>query len=186
MTEILDTSTEPVKYLADYSAKDAKWDAKRGETEGIGGLYKLNETFTRLGGRMDGCSVVLGFAEAVNTDTGEISLKLRQAQFCHVRHCPVCSWRRSMRNTARFFTKLPELREQFPTHRWIFLTLTVKNCATDELRSTIQTMNTAWKRLIQRKDWPAEGFVRATEVTRGQDGSAHPHFHCLLMVKPWS
>ncbi|WP_162825233.1 protein rep, partial [Escherichia coli] len=26
--------------------------------------------------------------------------------------------------------------------------------------------------------------IRATEVTRGNDGSAHPHFHCLLRVQP--
>ena len=28
------------------------------------------------------------------------------------------------------------------------------------------------------------GWVRTTEVTRGKDGTAHPHFHTLLMVPP--
>lgn len=185
MNEILTTEPEPVKrLLATDSPKDSKWDAKRGDTQDIGGIYSRKERFSRLAARMAGCSTLLAFKEAVDTDTGEISLKLILAAFCHVRHCPTCSWRRSLRNTARFFAKLPELRERFPKHRWIFLTLTVKNCHTDELRSTIQAMNKAWQRLIQRKDWPADGFVRATEVTRGKDGSAHPHFHCLLMVKP--
>ena len=32
--------------------------------------------------------------------------------------------------------------------------------------------------------WPALGWVRAVEITRGRDGSAHPHYHCLLMVPP--
>jgi hypothetical protein len=27
------------------------------------------------------------------------------------------------------------------------------------------------------------GWIRTTEVTRGRDGDAHPHFHCLLMVR---
>jgi hypothetical protein len=45
-------------------------------------------------------------------------------------------------------------------------------------------MNAAWQRMIQRKAWPAEGFIRSLEVTRGEDGSAHPHFHCLLAVPP--
>ena len=43
-------------------------------------------------------------------------------------------------------------------------------------------MNKAWQRLIQRKLFPAIGWLRSTEVTRGKDGSAHPHFHCLLLV----
>jgi hypothetical protein len=43
-------------------------------------------------------------------------------------------------------------------------------------------MNRAWNRLVQRKQFPAVGFVRSTEVTRGQAADAHPHFHCLLLV----
>jgi hypothetical protein len=44
-------------------------------------------------------------------------------------------------------------------------------------------MNKAWAKLILRKKWPAVGWIRSVEVTRGQDDSAHPHFHCLLMVE---
>jgi hypothetical protein len=45
-------------------------------------------------------------------------------------------------------------------------------------------MNKSWQRLTQLKVWPAEGWLRSTEVTRGKDGSAHPHFHTLILVKP--
>ena len=45
-------------------------------------------------------------------------------------------------------------------------------------------MNAGWKRLIERKNWPGEGWLKSVEVTRGQDGSAHPHFHVMVMVKP--
>ncbi|WP_275389773.1 protein rep, partial [Xenorhabdus bovienii] len=31
---------------------------------------------------------------------------------------------------------------------------------------------------------PVQGWIRSTEVTRGKDGSAHPHFHTLMMVPP--
>ncbi|KYF18510.1 protein rep, partial [Salmonella enterica] len=31
---------------------------------------------------------------------------------------------------------------------------------------------------------PVQGWIRTTEVTRGSDGSAHPHFHTLMMVPP--
>ena len=44
-------------------------------------------------------------------------------------------------------------------------------------------MNASWKRLAHRKDFPAIGFARSTEVTKSKDGLAHPHFHALLLVK---
>jgi len=43
-------------------------------------------------------------------------------------------------------------------------------------------MNKSWQRLTERKEWPAQGWVKAVEVTRGTDDTAHPHFHALLMV----
>jgi hypothetical protein len=44
-------------------------------------------------------------------------------------------------------------------------------------------MNAAWHKLIKRKEFPALGFVKSVEVTRKpEDGTAHPHFHCLMLV----
>jgi hypothetical protein len=37
--------------------------------------------------------------------------------------------------------------------------------------------------MTKLKSFPALGWIKSTEVTRGKDGSAHPHFHCLLMVQ---
>ena len=36
--------------------------------------------------------------------------------------------------------------------------------------------------MVQRRLWPGVGWLRSTEVTRGRDGNAHPHFHCLVLV----
>jgi plasmid rolling circle replication initiator protein Rep len=85
---------------------------------------------------------------------------------------------------AKAYKVLPKIVKDFPTHRWLFVTLTVKNCQISELKETLTWMNKSWQRLTQLKAFPAEGWLRSTEVTRGRDGSAHPHFHCLLMVKP--
>ena len=183
MNSILTAQAEPSKFLADYSPRDQKWDNHRGNAQTIGGHYDRSEDFQKLGSRIAGCSTTLGFAWNTDLDTGESKLKLRATTFCHVRHCPVCQWRRSLRNTARFFSAIPSLQEKFPTHRWLFLTLTVRNCEPHELRETIKGMNSAWKRLIQRAGWPAAGWVRTIEITRNhEDGTAHPHFHALLMV----
>ena len=170
--------------LASHSKRDAKWDKHRGNAQVIGSHYEINPQYARLAERIAGCSTSLGFATSTDTSSGEISLKLRSAMFCKVRACPVCAWRRSLKNTSRFFAAVPALQEKFPSHRWLFLTLTVRNCEPDQLRETIKAMNAGWQRLIQRKDWPAVGFARATEITRNeQDGTAHPHFHVMMMVK---
>ncbi|MBE3060577.1 protein rep, partial [Klebsiella pneumoniae] len=73
----------------------------------------------------------------------------------------------------------------YPDSRWMFLTLTVRNCVIEELGETLSRMNTAFQRLKDRKELrPVQGWIRTTEVTRGSDGSAHPHFHTLMMVPP--
>lgn len=84
---------------------------------------------------------------------------------------------------ARFIGALPKVMEKHPTARFVFLTLTQKNVPIGDLRSTLQGMNKAWDRLAKRKDFKVVlGWIRTTELTRGEDGSAHPHFHVLLMV----
>ena len=87
---------------------------------------------------------------------------------------------------ARFLKALPAIEASYPTARWLFLTLTVRNCPITDLRSTIQWMNKAWQRLIKRREFAGNtlGWIRTTEVTKGQDGGAHPHFHVLMMVRP--
>jgi plasmid rolling circle replication initiator protein Rep len=135
-----------------------------------------------LSARIQGCSGRLEFGYDISQD-GIPKLKLRSAFFCRVRTCPVCQWRRSLVWRAKAFQFLPKVVETYPKHRFIYLTLTVKNCSIGDLRTTLTTMNKAWAKLILRKKWPAVGWIRSVEVTRGQDDSAHPHFHCLLMVE---
>lgn len=85
---------------------------------------------------------------------------------------------------ARFLKALPAIRDDYPKARWIFITLTVKNCELTELRDTIADMNRAWRLLTLRKDFPLTGFAKALEINKAKDGTAHPHFHILGMVKP--
>jgi len=86
---------------------------------------------------------------------------------------------------ARFYQALPSIIQAYPKARWIFLTLTVRNCDITDLGDTLSRMNQAWQRLKDRKEFQhVTGWVRTTEVTKGKDGSAHPHFHALLMVPP--
>lgn len=181
--------------LSAISPKDAKWDSHRSGAQSVEVLYATDSRFFKYSKRLSDCSTLLGFSES-----SDGSIKLKRASFCRVRHCPVCGWRRAMASVARFMKRLPDLTRLYPSHRYIFLTLTVPNCAPDQLRAKLGDMNKGWQRLIQRtstsktiKDpetgkpvktfgWPATGFIRSTEITKGVGGSAHPHFHAILQV----
>jgi plasmid rolling circle replication initiator protein Rep len=174
------TEGEGSWYLSDVSPADKPWDIHRTECDEIKKLCEFIG-YARYAERINECSQWLEYALKA-TDEGAINLKLRDARFCRVRHCPICQWRRSLMWRARLFKALPKIREKYPTGRWVFLTLTVRNCEISELRATLTKMNAAWGRLVKRKTFPALGFIKSLEVTRGVDGTAHPHFHCLLFV----
>jgi plasmid rolling circle replication initiator protein Rep len=167
-------------YLSDLSPDDKPWDIHRAQSDEIAKIYD-SIGYSRYAERIGECSQLLTYVLKAKDD-GEIKLKLREARFCRVRHCLICQWRRSLMWRARFFKALPEIQAKYLTGRWIFLTLTVKNCELADLRATLTWMNTAWGRLVKRKVFPALGFVKSVEVTRGAEGTAHPHFHCLLFV----
>lgn len=168
-------------YLSALSSKDKPWDFHRGLADQVRDLYQGSE-FANYADRIAICAKLLEFA-LIADDKGEQVFKLQNAWFCRVRHCPVCQWRRSLMWKARFIKALPAIITGYPTARWIFLTLTVKNCDLADLRDNLNHMNKAWKRLSDRKVFPALGWVKSFEVTRNpKDGTAHPHFHVLMMV----
>jgi len=169
--------------LADLSPRDKPWDKHRGNADKVAALYAGSE-FQAYSARVTFCSELLQFGLVPDEDFQAMKMKLRAARFCRVRHCPVCQWRRSLMWKAKAYKVLPRIIEAYPTHRWLFVTLTQKNVPIDELKSTLQHMNKSFQRMAQRKVWPAVGWLRSTEVTLGRNRTAHPHFHCLLMVKP--
>jgi plasmid rolling circle replication initiator protein Rep len=178
-----DFSSDSEVYLSEVSPRDKPWDAHRSSTSAVQRIYRGTE-FDRYAERMYVCSHRLQFA-LVSDETGGQRFKLLASHFCRVRTCPVCQWRRSLMWVARTIKTLPRVLEDYPKSRWIFLTLTVRNCPVTELKATLKGMNAAFKRLTKRKDWPGLGFIKSVEVTRNAaTGEAHPHFHILVMVPP--
>lgn len=177
---------EEYQDLSSLSKNDKVWDRHKSNSERVASIYSEVQEFEKYSSRMDSCAGRLGFLPVVDKETGEISLKLREAFFCRVRNCPNCQWRRSMMWKAKFYEALPDLLESYPKARWLFLTLTVRNCDVTELRSKLGEMQLSWKRLIKKAVWKdVVGWVRTVEITRSDSeaGNAHPHFHVLLMVK---
>lgn len=166
--------------LSEVSPRDKPWDKHKAFADKVEGLYAGSE-FADYATRIHYCSELLEFGLALQDDDS-LKLKLRAARFCRCRFCPVCQFRRSLKWKAKAYEVLPKIVADYPKYRWLFLTLTQKNVPISELRLTLTHMNESFKRMTKLKAFPAIGWLRSTEVTRGRDGKAHPHFHCLLLV----
>jgi plasmid rolling circle replication initiator protein Rep len=173
------------EYLSDVSPRHKPWDVHRGEADDVTEVYASSplSRHQRYAMRVENCSQVLGFVHDPLA-TKKNKLKLTNALFCRVRHCPVCQWRRSLMWQAKVYQALPALMKDYPGARFLFLTLTIRNCEVKHLRVAFDLMGKGFKRLTELRSWPALGWVRAVEITRGKDGSAHLHYHVLLMVSP--
>ena len=168
-------------YLSDVSPQDKTWDKHRANSEIVQEMYS-ELGYDRYPDRINDCSRLLEFALKQDDANQESLFKLQGSKFCRVRFCPVCQWRKSLMWRARFYKAIPAIKLDYPTFQFLFLTLTVENCEINNLKQTINDMHYAWRKLVARKAFPAKGWVRSTEVTKGKDGLAHPHFHCILIV----
>lgn len=150
----------------------------------------LAESFERLGNtkkanRLKDCGTFLEFKRYLNDN----SLKLNNANFCKVRLCPLCSWRRSLKIFGQVSKIMNELVKD-SNYEFLFLTLTVKNCIGDELSDVIDNMMSGYMKMFKRSILKKNvlGAFRALEVTHNTNrysksfDTYHPHFHCILMV----
>lgn len=110
--------------------------------------------------------------------------KLQHANFCKDRLCPMCNWRRSL----KIFSQVSKVMDAMQDYRFLFLTLTVKNCSAADLPATVQVLFDGWRYLYNKNSEfksVIAGTFRSLEVTRNaRDGSFHPHLHCILAVRP--
>ena len=116
--------------------------------------------------------------------------KLHQAWFCRNRFCPMCQWRKSLKTYAQMSRVVQFLQEQGLT-RYLFVSLTVRNCEGDKLSSTLDQMMAGWCRLLKTPEFSKgaiKGYYRNLEVTHNTcpDNSNydtyHPHFHAIFVV----
>ncbi|NEN93458.1 MAG: protein rep [Okeania sp. SIO3H1] len=187
----MDKVIVPSFSLKELSYGDRNWHMHKKQAQRIQVYYadfeseldpKWRENFKKYSTRISNCGNWLAF----NIHPGDFEtnvFKLKSAQFCRVRYCPMCQFRRAKMNQALMLRVTDKLVKDYPTYRFLFLTLTVPNCDIIDLRETLSDMNAAFQRLTQLKRWPGVGWIKSTEVTKGKANQAHPHFHCLIMVK---
>ena len=128
------------------------------------------------------CGNVLEFKP---TDEGY--LKLYKTWFCKSKLCPVCNWRRSMKNSYQAQKVIEAVVKEKPKARWLFLTLSTKNAIDgDTLEQSLKHLTESFRRLFKYKKVSKNliGFMRSTEVTVNKnDGSYNQHMHVLLCVE---
>jgi plasmid rolling circle replication initiator protein Rep len=146
---------------------------------------ELAEVYSRLdlhsrAFRVADCGTFLEFHV---TEEGK---KLHKANFCKDRLCPMCNWRRSM----KIFGQVSQVMDvlQNSGYRFLFLTLTVRNCKAQEFPATVRMLYDGWRNLYHETrvfKRTVCGTFRSLETTINQDTKEfHPHFHVILAVKP--
>lgn len=144
----------------------------------------LADVYNRLGmdGRMCRVADCGSYLEYHVTDDAKM---LHTANFCKDRLCPMCNWRRSLKIFGQVSQVMDVLEGQ--QYRFLFLTLTVRNCSADDLPATVQVLYDGWRMLYNKKSIfkkSVEGTFRSLEVTRNaKTGTFHPHLHVILAVR---
>ena len=167
--------------LSEASPEDSPWDGHGENAQTLMNWFSVGDEWQqKKSEKMEYCGRSLIFAVS-----NEGVHKLKKAEFCRIRFCPRCVWRRSLAWKARWYQAWPEIMKELPKARFFHLVLTVENIPVEDLKKELTLMNKAWKKMVDRKTWPAVGFVRSTEVTisNKKKGYVHPHFHCLVMVR---
>ena len=133
------------------------------------------------------CGSFLAFWVYKHLLTEEQRRTLESGNFCKVKWCPMCAMIKQRKLANELKSILKQIEASRPV-KYVFLTLTVKNPPLTELKDTLKAMNKAFKLLADSPEFKSGvlGYIRALEALGGntQAGEAHPHFHCLLVVKP--
>jgi len=103
------------------------------------------------------CAEFLHYA----VEPGTLEMHLNRANFCKQRTCAVCAWLRASKLRIRLFGGMPRLLADYPNAKFLFLTLTIKNCHFQELRSQLRMMQAGWNRMHRSAEFPGIGFLKS-------------------------
>lgn len=166
----------------DAAGKPRPWAQHRTEADYL--QIALAESNPERAAKMQGCGTWLEFAQQAD------SIRLHDANFCRVRMCPLCQWRRSLKIWSQT-SDLVAAANKEQRSGWVMLTLTQRNVDGWELRYELDRIYKAWSDLTRRKPVKRAilGWMRVLEVTHNSQLNSnsydtfHPHFHALLHVR---
>lgn len=171
---------EAVEILHDKSGsgKERPWHLRKLENQYISTAYA--EINAAKAERLAACADCLVFRRVAADNA---ALRLVKANFCRVRLCPICAWRRSLKTHAQMMKILENVDDGYA---FLMVTLTVKNVRGEALGKALDDILSGFKRLVKRKAFVEawEGWYRGVEVTHNlAKDTYHPHIHALVAVK---
>lgn len=160
------------------------WQDQKLKSLAVSKVFKTNsKTMRGRSVRMFECASTLEFGN--NPDTGK--KQLQRVWFCKDRMCPMCQKRRSLVVFHQVKNVCSLIARDYPSYKYILLTLTVPNVKAKDLSSKISEMAHAWKKLVKRVEFTKAtvGWFRTLEVTyNAKRDDYHPHYHVLVCVPP--
>ncbi len=96
--------------------------------------------------------------------------RLKSANFCRIRLCPMCQWRRSLK-TFVHMKKIIQAIENDRKRAYVMVTFTVKNCTDEDLSITIDKMMKAYNLMMKRDrvKKSIKGWYRGLEITHDME-----------------
>jgi len=144
-----------------------------------------NCNFIKYAQNVMSCSSYLVFSVQEHISTKEHRKRLKEANFCKFKYCPMCAWRKARNLSGQLLQALEAIQSEREVE-FIFLTLTIKNPPISKLKQSVNHMNESFKRLTQTKKYKQAvlGQLKSLEILGDNTpvGEVHPHFHCLLVV----
>lgn len=183
--------------LTDQSAsgRERPWAEKKKANQKLYKLFQIarrsDVTVITENGleKLHHCAEHLIFKQCPNHSSEKHLIK---GDFCRNRLCPVCNWRKSLKMFSQMSEIVEKMTDDRRDLRFIFLTLTVRNCEGDKLSEIIDHMNKAFALLTNKSQTLAIaksikkyilGYFKALEVTYNtKDDTYHPHLHVVLAV----
>lgn len=156
----------PAVTIGEVAPQDKRydWKGRRERTMTLEGLYG-KAGYPDYAARVHDCATFLQFNVYQNGER-----KLKSANFCKLRLCPMCIGRRAKRSAWKL-SKVLDMVEQEHKAKFIFLTLTMENVDGEHLGQAIKELCAAWYRFVDQRqiERSLRGWFRAIEITRGDD-----------------
>lgn len=165
---------ELIEILSDKSStgKERPWRERKIENQTVEECYRRlaigsseREYWNKRADRLRDCGVHLWFNVYSDGNGGEM-MKVKHAESCCIRLCPLCTWRRSIKIQTHT-RKILESMQAEKEYKYILVTLTVPNVTGAELSDKISDMMRAWNifNKYNRFTKAVKGWYRGLEIT---------------------
>ncbi len=163
------------------SGKHRPWNSRKRQSLGVAVAFEQCSSLKSLAMNIGECGSWLKF----NACPAGHEKKLSAANFCRLRDCVMCQWRRSLKLSHQVYRLGCGHLEKHKSNIPLFLTLTVPNCSADDFPKTLSLMYKAFNTMFQKVKIKrvVRSWFRGLEITYNEESDTyHPHFHVLLVV----